>query len=1164
MSVHLIAGPSGSGKTHILYETVIREACARPDRSFLVLVPEQFTLETQRELTAAHPDHSLCNIDILSFQRLGCRLLEEAGMDSTQVLDDTGKNLILRQIAEEYREDLQILGAHLNRMGMIDELKSFLSELMQYALTPEDLDRMIEEAPHTPLKQKLSDIRLLYAAFLKKIDGKALTAEGLLSQSGRLAAESAMLRDTVVALDGYTGFTPVQNELLSALMHASADLYVTVTIDPQDADGFTRHGSMADLFWLSRRTIRQLYDLAGKAGTDAAEPVILYNHTQDGRFCGAPQLAHLERYLFRKNAGADTVYRFQPDETRQISVHVCTEPRDELLFCLRRIRLQVTQEGASYGGFAIMTGDLSRYENIAPSLFADYEIPYFFDRTRRLDSHPFSQALCALLRILTEDFSYRSIFGFLRSGFGPLSPEDTDLLENYVLATGLRGYASWRKTWTRNPQKLNEESLSQINDLRKTFCVYMIPLRETFADRSANTEEKTQALYACLVSLDAQQILAARAEAFREQGNAVRAREEDQIWLLVMQLLEKMVRLMGSAQVSAAEYLELLEAGFSAVTLRVAPPHKDTVLFGDMERTRLNHVKTLFLIGANDGVIPSAGSEGGILSEFERQSLKDAGEELAYTVREQALLQNFYLYQNLTKPQERLMITYAKRGSDGGALRRSPLVASVEKLFDGLTAAEEKPEAEEPLTACAGLEALARQTGELLADGETDLPDDALPAQWKALAAYCRQDAALCKPAEKILRAACGGQNDTRLKPETAAALYGTLLRSSVSRLEQYAACAFSHFAKYGLHLQVRAEASFASADMGDLLHDAVRNYTRRVRETGRSLHELSDADIGHYAQLAMDMAMADRAEDPAFESAANRQIVQRLRRVFYRTAQTLTRQVQDGTFEPSAEEVPFRVYWDLGDGRAMQLSGRIDRVDTAPLPARQGTDQASAAVRIVDYKSSGKDFRPAELYAGRSLQLPLYLEAVAETAAGMSSGAETVPAGMFYYAMIDPVLEEEAGESDPDLENRLRAQLLLSGPISADPQVLRAMDDVQPGEKSRSVHLERKKDGSIYEKHSSVYDPETFAVFGAYARYKAMESGRAVLDGNIGAAPYREKQKTACDFCAYRSVCGFDAAQEQFAYRVQEWDREEALRLIMEEADREGLTGGRTGGGEA
>lgn len=620
MSLQFILGSSGCGKTEYVYRQIVAEAGEHPKKNYLVIVPEQFTMQTQQKLVELAPNHAIMNIDVLSFKRLAYRVFDELGMTKIQVLEETGKNLVLRRLAQEQEEKLTVLRANMNRMGYIGEVKSLISELMQYNVTADELAEVAERDDLSPLfAAKLKDIVTMYRAFLDFMEGSYITAEEILSVLKAVAKDADLLRDSVVVLDEFTGFTPIQNSLLGELLLVADRILVTLTIDAKE-DFYHSRGS-EELFDLSKKTIRTLMRMAEALHVEVLAPAVL-GDSAGRRFSNAPALAFMEQNLFRP------YYQKMYGEIEEINLASAANPREELMLAAREIN-RLVRAGFRYRDIAVVTGSVETYRSYVEPLFAKYEIPYFLDTTKELLFHPFIELIRAAIEIVESGFCYEPMMRFLRCGFTEIGEDDLDRLDNYLVATGIRGAAAWGRRWARMPREQLLYDLDRLEELRAQIYGLLEPFAGVFARKDATVADGICALYELLQALDAERRLWKKEEELLAQDEQSKSGEYGQIYPIVMQLLEKYYALLGQEPLTVAGFSEVLDAGLSAAKVGVIPPGYDSVTIGDIERTRLNHIRILFFVGVNDGIIPKSVNSGGIISEYEREQLLAADMELA-------------------------------------------------------------------------------------------------------------------------------------------------------------------------------------------------------------------------------------------------------------------------------------------------------------------------------------------------------------------------------------------------------------------------------------------------------------------------------------------------------------------------------------------------------
>lgn len=1152
MSLQFIFGNSGSGKSTWLYEHVLEQAQKHPQKDFLFLVPEQYTMKTQKEFVDRHPAHSILNIDVLSFQRLAYRVFDDLGMMDFVVLEETGKNLVLRKVASAKESKLQLLRGNIRKTGYISEIKSLISELTQYHISLEELEQVRDALEQkNALWYKLNDILTLYRGFQEFLEGRYVTADEIITLLTKAAPESQMLQGSVVVLDGYTGFTPVQNEFLEELLVLAESVQVAVTMDVREP--VYGEPDIQDLFYMSKKTVRSLCEIARGRRVEIRKPITL----EDGRskrYVNAPAIFHLEQNLFRR---CPAKYTQEQEEIRICSLF---QPKNELRYVAGEIRRLVSQQHYRYLDIAVVTGDVPSYANYAEEIFELYGIPLFVDQKKNILFHPMIELVRAVLEMETADYSYESVMRYFKSGLGgfckgtaeakktpatietigPIETAETietmDLMENYLLAFGIRGWSRWKKSWVRPVPWLEEAELEGLNDAREAFVECFEPFHEVFHKKGATVREMTAALYELLVRLRVQEQVAAQKEQFEADGLLAQAKENEQIYGIVMELFEKLAELLGEETVSRKEYAEILDAGFEASRVGIIPPGFDRVLFGDIERTRLEHIKVLFFIGVNDGIIPKNEASSGILSEFEREKLAGFDLTLAPTAREKAFIQKFYLYLNLTKPSDKLYLTCSQAGQDGETRRRSYLVGAVRKMFPKLTI--QTPEED--------VMATPESSMQYFLNGLVQARSKEASEEWKALYAWYMRQERWAQTVMDYVKAAFFVHRDSQLSTEICHQLYGTILENSVTRLERFAGCAFAHFLQYGLQLSKRQLNEFEPVDFGSILHDALERFARRMQKAGDDWFRLTPEHQQQYAKEAIEQAIAACRNTALADGERNIYLVRRMEKVLNRTVDVLGQQIRSGSFIPENYEVAFQyvnqleaINFTLSEEEKMRLRGRIDRMDV-------WEREREVYVRVIDYKSGNTSFQLLSLYHGLQLQLVVYLNAAMELMRTKHPDKEIKPAGIFYYHIDDPLLDTEEEKSEEEIREQIFAKLKLDGYVNSDPKVYRAMDHEMQSA-SKILPVTENKDGTL-RKNSKAASQEQFAVISDYVNRKIAELGVRMMRGEIAVNPYELGGRTPCGYCPYQSVCGFDEKIDGFHYRrLEQFDQASEILDKME-----------------
>ena len=1135
MALQFVLGKAGAGKTRYLYEEVIRRSIEEPDFSYLVIVPEQFTMQAQREMIRLHPNHGMMNIDVVSFKRLAYRVFDELNVRLPAVLDDMGKSMVLRRVMGPCKKSLGLYGGHLGQPGFINQMKSQLSELYQYGVGPEDLKELGEQTDNALLAQKLKDLEIIFRQFQEYIRDHYITAEEILDILCRELPKSERIRRSVIFLDGYTGFTPVQYRLIRLFLTCARDVVCAVTVDPA-ADPY-RESGIQNLFYMSKHTVCRIREMAEEEKVSKKKDVII--HPSPGpRFLESPSLDFLEANLYRYGR---RTWQGQPGE---VEIFCGKDPDQELEWVLETMEDLVRHHGMRYRNMAIVTGDLASYGRIAARQLEQAGIPYFMDQKKSILENPMVELIRAAVE-LARDFSYENVFRYLKTGlvydrepvpeggYGRIrAAEEVWRLENYVRALGINGWKRWNETWERTFYGAENLNLEELNRFRMWVLKPLAPLREVMSAPEATIASMTQGLKSYLEEMELQEKLEEYQSYFSERGqfgDENLSREYGQVYDLVLELLERLTGLLGEEKVDRKTYGQILDAGFEEIQVGTIPATIDQVTVGDITRSRLDGVKALFFVGVNDQIVPQRKNGGSLLTDRDREFFRLHRMELAPTAREESCMQKFYLYLMLTKPSRRLYLSYGAAGADGKAMRPSILIGEVRKLFPDLKLLSGQEETGTVYTLQDGKHMLIQGLGRYRDSREKE-------EEWKGEPDFlelCRFFLDHGEEGEKLKRLVEGAfysYQEKGIGKAAARALYGPILQGSVTRMEQYASCAYAHFLRYGLELLERQEYRLEAVDVGNLFHQSIDLCFRKVKEEERDWRTLSDEERDDLAKSCVRQVVEQYGNTILMSSARYAYLARRVEQMTERTIWALGEQVKRGDFTPVGFEVSFSASDNLramriplGEGQELRLRGRIDRLDLC-------REDKNLYVKIIDYKSGGTHFDLSALYYGLQLQLVVYMDAAQELLERQNPGDEVIPAGIFYYNIQDPVIEKKGPMTDEEIQQEILRQLRMNGLVNRNLEVIRHLDrDIETQSDVIPVAL---KAGIIQESRSSVTDAKGFEGLKTYVIRRLRQAGREILEGQTDLAPYKETGRTACDYCPYHAVCGFDTKTAGYGYR--------------------------------
>lgn len=1118
MALQMILGCSGAGKSHYLFEHIIEESIKNPHKNYIILVPEQFTMQTQKELVARHPRKGILNIDVLSFERLSYRIFEEVGVNTRNMLEEIGKSFVLQKIALEQEKELPFLGRNLKKPGYIYEMKSLISELVQYDIRMEDLEDMIEASKHRPsLQGKLKDIRKVYAAFKDYLEEQYMTQEEVLDVVCDLAEESLLIKNSILAFDGFTGFTPIQNKLLQKLCKLSPKVYITITMG--EGENLYDPGKEQELFAMSKKMFVSMHKIAAKEHVEVL-PELWVKSGAKSRLGQSQALDFLEKNIFRYKKA---VYE---QEQKEIHVLAAKNPLQEVKLLASRIRRLVREEQYRYGDIVVITGDLGSYGNYVRQVFSTTDIPYFIDEKRNAWTNPYVEFIRSALSVEQEQYSAQAVFRYLRSGMSDVPADEVNRLENYVLALGIRGYKNWNEKWVRHYRGMKANEAEAVDRIRLKVLKELTPFHEAVQTKGGQlltVRQLTEAVYHLGEARGIQEKLKEKEEVFEGKNSAL-AKEYSQIYGTVMSFLDKLVDVLGEETISFADYQKILEAGFQEIRIGIIPPSMDQVLIGDMERTRLKDVKVLFFLGVNEGLIPKSPAAGGILSETDREYLEQEAFVLKPSSRESMYMQKFYLYLNLTKPSDRLYLSYSKSNSAGEVIGPAYLISTIHKLFPNLAEEEESEDLMERIeTPEASLE--------YFIEGLRMSAEKEPSGAWKELYSWYAQHKEYAFRLYSLVEATHKVKPSDKIGKAVANALYGTELNNSATRLERFAACAFAHFLQYGIEIREREQYEFTGMDMGNIVHSALDLFSQKVSKSHYDWHTLTETVREQLIAESLSEIIHDYGNTILHSSARNEYMIQRVYRIMSRTVWALQEQVKRSDFVPKHFEVSFQmngdlksVNFNLEEGEKMHLKGRIDRLDTYE-------EEDKVYVKVIDYKSGSTSFDLVGVYYGLQLQLVLYMNAAMEL---MNNGKKEIqPAGIFYYNVKDPIEEWKDGETDEELRERILKDLKVNGLIQENDGVIRHLDKgfADGMTESNIIPVKYNKNGSLASS-SSVASLENIVKLSKHVHHTVENIGNKILSGDVSINPYERKGRTGCDYCPYISICGFDRKIPGYEYR--------------------------------
>ncbi|WP_340025204.1 helicase-exonuclease AddAB subunit AddB [Paenibacillus sp. FSL K6-1096] len=1166
MTVNFLIGRSGSGKTTRIWETVASRLKAEPlGAPVILLVPEQGSFGAERGLLAAGQVKGSLRAQTLSFSRLAYRVKQETGGSANLPISGEGKKMLIYKIIGRRKEELKLFGPSADRPGFVERLSSLHTELKRCCLGAGDLEeqlaRIQEVSSRSPiLADKLGDLGLVFSELEQEMSQLYMDEEDRLAELAEQIRHSEYIRGAEIWVDGFHGFSSQEFLVLRELMQYAERMTIALTLDRIYPPGAAPHE--LDLFHPAAVTYVKLRGIAEELGLEVwdellAPPVL-------PRFKDRLALAHLERGYQRRMRWTGSA---GPVE-EAIAVRAAASRRTEVESALREMLSLARDSGAKYGEMAVFMRNIADYEPLIAPLFQDFGIPFFLDQKKNELHHPLVEFIRSALDIVRRGWRYEDVFRCVKTGLllpldGSITAEHMDELENYVLACGIHG-SRWTngKSWKGIPRLSLEgsEAVDEAMLARMEACREAItePLK-AFGQRvkaSRSGLELCRAVYDLLEDTAAARKLEQMGAEALEHGRPQTAREHSQLWGAVLGLLDQIAEMMGRERMEFELFAGVLETGLAELKMGLVPPALDQVLVGTMDRTRVSGVKYAFLLGFNEGMVPAQFKEDGILSEGERLLLEQGGMELAPGSSRKLLDERFLIYNALTAASSKLWISYAAADDEGKALLPSEVIRQLQVMFPQQL--EEQfisgfPQSGNEEAVHLSFIGHPEQTLRMLLlqlrqwrqgveipalwwdvynriAGEPDRPAD-LPLDNEG--ATDRQASFQLKlKLEQMLGSLFYRNEGIKLKRETSLRLYGgSTLRGSVSRMERFVACSFSHFASYGLRLKERQLYKLQAPDIGQLFHAALSEMAKELQKQGRSWGSMTAEECRTEAGKTVDRLSPLLQGEILMSSKRYGYISRKLKNIVGRASVILGEHARRGSFEPVGLELdfgpgkelpPLRI--TLPNGCVLEVVGRIDRVDMAE--GEQGI-----LLRVIDYKSSQKDLKLHEVYYGLSLQMLTYLD-VLLTYSEQWLGRTALPAGALYFHVHDPLLTSANGMNREQAEQELMKRFKMKGLLTADREVVSLMDTTLDKGYSSIVPVALKSDGSFYSS-ASVATPEQWGDLLSSVRSTISDIGTRITEGDVAIQPYRIQQETACTFCSFRPVCQFDEAVEGNGYNM-------------------------------
>ena len=1106
MHFNLVYGRSGTGKSNFIYNDIKKKLEEDKEKKIFVIVPEQSNMSAERKLLEITGQNCIMNTEVLTLSRMAYRVLLETE-NTLKPITKIGKSMLIFDLISKEKANLNFLGKSMQNVDVVDRL---FTELKKHDVSKDSLDKLEIEDKYFSLK--LNDIKLLYEDYNNRISEKLLDENDALSILCDEFDKTNMFDNVDIYIDDFLGFTKQEYRVFEKIATKANSITVCVPTDTL----FMNKEKENDIFYFNKKFANKLLEIVASLNGDVSTICL----EEPYRF-KSEELKFLEKN-FESNKEK---YEKEP---KDIKLFLANNPYTELAYVADNIYKLVKEEGYSYNEIGIISENVESYSEDAKALFPKYNIPLFIDEKKELNQNLLIRYIISLIDIFVKNFSYDSVFNFLKIGLSDYSPEELYYFENYCQKWGIRNN-KFKKEFTYEEESQNQQMFEA---MRKEIIDPLITFKEK-VDSNKTYSQISKAIYEFL---DENEIIEKLDKKLKEYDNYELFLEYNTTYSLLNKVFDEMDVIFKDEKTTFEKYKDTFLVGIGTSELGKIPSTQEQVIFGDTDRTRNSKIRALFIVGANDGYFPKEFKSEGYLNDDDRSFLKTQGVELAKDSVESLYEEQFNIYRALTTPEEKLFISYSSSDKEGNALRKSSLIKKMRRLFENLKEDSDVVEKRYEITNENASFENALENYRNYLDGEN------IGEKWEHTIRYFYNKDSI--KLNRILSGKDYTNKADKLSKENVEKLYGKRLYTTISRLENYRRCPFSFHLNYGLKLKEKNELKIQTVDTGSFMHEVIDELFRRMEENEIDVDALTDEDIKKLVDDIVNQMLISSRYYLFTSSEKYKLLTRRLKKVVYQAIIYIIYSLKNSDFKLLGHELAFggkgasydSIKIDFDD-KHIELSGKIDRVDTAKLSDEE-------YIRIIDYKSSVKDLDLNQVLAGLQIQLITYLDAACKE-------RKANPSGVLYLGLIDNVIRASKNLSVEEIEAKIKQQFRMKGLVLADINVIKMMDkNIENGKQSDIIPVYLSKDGEITKKSNAV-NREDFERLTKKVKEIIKELSKEILEGSIDIKPYKYNQKTGCDYCSYKSICMFNTLFEgNDYYRIPKKEKELLLEEIREKYD--------------
>lgn len=1100
MSLKYIMGKSGSGKTTYCIKDISKRDNMK-ERLFYI-VPEQFTLESEKNLLSKK--ESLININVLGFRHFAYYLISKLGTSGRAILDDVGRMMLIKKIVLELKDKLEFYKNAVDKEGFIDNLDTTITEFMQYGASLEKINLLISNYKEGNLKNKLKDIYLIFSKYREYMAKEYIAGDGALEILCEFIPQS-IVRGSEVWIDGFKSYTPQELKVIEQLLKHCKRVNITFTIN-NGAVEYKKLNSFDEEYEI-KKAINSITRLARENSIDIEEVTLLNENYRKY----SEEIEFLKNNYFK--------YKFEPytKSVNNINIYKANNMYQEIEKVCADIKTMVQYKHYKYSDIALIIGD-SSYEKTLSIALNKYDIPNFLDSRRNVATHPLITFITSAINIIAYNWDNKAIFKFLKTGYTDIDFQSIYELENYVIANGIDKY-KWNLEWKYGFREVNENSdkplKAEIEETRDLFVEILEPLKAYSGGKKGSVRDITEKLFEILENMNIAETIENSFNNAIENNDNVKAIINQEIWGMVIDVIDKMVDILGSESVSLREYSKILNAGLNTATIGIAPPTQDYIIVGDMERTRLPDIKAMFVVGANEGNIPIRMVEKGIFTEDERHIMEDNDIELPPDIIQKTTNGKLSIYLNLIKATDFLTISYPTGSINSESLKASSIIAKIKALFPAIKEKHINNESFDVDNVLTGKKSAFDKLIQAVSVGDTT-------EFIKELYLYYENDEEYNNKLNNIKQGVLSQIPQSYIDEKLLPILWEQVLSTgSISKFERFTSCPFKFFMEYILRAKDKEVYRLKINDVGTLAHRVMEEFSKHISKNKMDW-ELADRKYTDDFVTKHIKEFVDEMNTDIFENNRNSVILNKITKAAKVSLWANVEQIKASEFKPESFEISFgrnnseipAIEIEVEDNKILRLNGVIDRVD------KMLKEDKSVYVKIVDYKSSNKSLDINKIYNGLQLQLVLYMNTLIEN-------KNVNPAGMFYFELNEAkIIDVEKNNNVLEPEDAMLNRLAVNG-----------MYDEKLSEELNSASYESTKGRSkevvkilrdISDKGSESLSEDSMKALLKFSGMAVRDIGSEMSKGNIEISPYKYGDEVSCAFCPYGKVCDFENSDKE------------------------------------